>query len=98
MCWASSSDRKSRENRVLRLRVEPRQPVAHQRLMLGVERDHAIDVLRHAGGAMAPGVLVGGMITSVSRESVAYSAGVKNVGAYGPVGGAWASVTCTCWP
>ena len=37
--------------------------------------------------ADAPGVLVGGMMTSVSRESVAYSAGVKNVGAYGPAEG-----------
>ena len=30
--------------------------------------------------AAAPGELVAGMITSVSLESVAYSAGVKNVG------------------
>ena len=46
--------------------------------------------------ALAPGVPVAGMMTSVSRESVAYSAGVKNAGAYGPVGGVCASVTWTC--
>ena len=32
---------------------------------------------------VAPGVSVAGMITSVSFDSVAYSAGVKNAGAYG---------------
>ena len=35
---------------LLRLTLEPREARAHQRLMLGVERDHAIDVLGHAGG------------------------------------------------
>ena len=48
--------------------------------------------------AAAPGVSVGGMIASVSRESVAYSAGVKNAGAYGAGAGVCASVTWTCWP
>ena len=98
MCSASSSARKSRENRVLRLPLEPREPRAHQRLMLGVQRDDAIDVLRHAGGSWRQASPVAGMITSVSRESVAYSAGVKNAGAYGPVAGVCASVTWTCWP
>ena len=35
--------------------------------------------------AAAPGVAVGGMITSVNRARLAYSAGVKNFGAYGSV-------------
>jgi hypothetical protein len=38
------------------------------------------------------------MIASASRESVAYSAGVKNAGAYGPGAAVWASVMWTSWP